>query len=63
MRLGICWLHQPREQFTRSRTKHHYEGGSRLVGHELVLYSLLVIDDARHYPWNVFRQKHSALYQ
>ncbi len=41
----------------------HYEDASRPFGHELVLYSLLTIEDSGQYPWNVFYRKHLHLYE
>ena len=33
----------------------HYQDISRPFGHELVLYTLLTIDDVNEYPWRVFK--------
>lgn len=41
----------------------HYEDETRPFGHELVLFSLLVLDDPKEYPWNVFYQKNIHIYQ
>jgi len=41
----------------------HYIDPSRPFGHELVLYSLLVVEKPADYPWNIFYQKHSDLYK
>jgi hypothetical protein len=47
---------------TRS-LQEHYEDGNRPFGHELVLFSLLIIDDPQNYPWNVFYAAHPRVYQ
>lgn len=33
--------------------KSHYHDTSRPFGHELVLYTLLTVDDPKDYPWNI----------
>lgn len=40
----------------------HYLDSSKPFGHELVLYSLLVIEDPKKYPWNIYRKNNSHLY-
>lgn len=40
-----------------------YLDDRRPFGHELVLYSLLTLEHPDDYPWNVFVQKHPAIYQ
>ena len=34
---------------------------SRPFGHELVLYTLLVLENADDYPWNIYYKKHSNI--
>ncbi len=41
----------------------NYLDGSRPFGHELVLYTLLIEDDPKKYPWNVYYQKHYSIYE
>ncbi len=41
----------------------HYCDPVKAFGHELVLYTLLTVDDENEYPWNVYRKKHSKLYK
>ena len=40
-----------------------YNDISRPFGHELVLYSMLVEDDSKKYPWNVFYNENKELYE
>jgi hypothetical protein len=40
----------------------HYLDDTRPFGHELVLYTLLTVDDPFNYPWNRFRHQHPDLY-
>lgn len=40
----------------------HYCDSTRPFGHELVLYSLLTIQDPLQYPWRVYRAKHEQVY-
>lgn len=41
----------------------HYLDTSRPFGHELVLYTMLVVADPAEYPWNRFYRKHRDLYK
>jgi len=41
----------------------HYENPLQPFGHELVLFTLLLIDDPYQYPWNMFYNKHKKLYE
>ena len=41
----------------------HYLDGSRPFGHELVLYTILMLKNPKQYPWNVYRKKHKKLYK
>lgn len=41
----------------------HYNDISKPFGHELVLYTLLICDDPKEYPWNQFYQKFSDIYK
>ena len=41
----------------------HYLDPSQPFGHELVLYSMLYIDDPEHYPWNIYYEKHKDIYK
>lgn len=41
----------------------HYCDESKPFGHELVLYTLLIIDNPREYPWNRYREANPDLYQ
>lgn len=41
----------------------HYLDSSKPFGHEMVLYSLLVLDDSKDYPWNIYYEKHKELYE
>lgn len=41
----------------------HYCDEKKPFGHELVLYSLLTIDDPDNYPWNVYKKRHANLYE
>jgi hypothetical protein len=40
----------------------HYCDEKKPFGHELCLYSLLVIEDLNNYPWNIYRKNHPNLY-
>ena len=40
----------------------YYIDDSRPFGHELVLYSMLTIENEEEYPWNVYKIKHKSLY-
>lgn len=40
----------------------HYMDSSRPFGHELVLYTLLVINNPNHFPWNRFYEANRKLY-
>lgn len=40
----------------------YYQDDSKPYGHELVLYTLLVLCNPMDYPWNRFRQDHLGLY-
>lgn len=41
----------------------HYLDTSRPFGHELVLYSLLTIQDPADYPWNRYYREHREIYK
>lgn len=41
----------------------HYNDTSRPFGHELVLLTLLALDDPKDYPWNRFYREHPKLYE
>jgi len=41
----------------------HYIDLARPFGHELVLYTLLTVDDPELYPWNVYFRQHRARYE
>lgn len=41
----------------------HYCDAKHPFGHELVLYSLLTIEDEKDYPWNQYREEHADLYK
>lgn len=41
----------------------HYMDASRPFGHELVLYSLLVIEKPENYPWNRFYRENEDIYK
>ncbi len=41
----------------------HYLDISKPFGHELVLYTLLTVEDETKYPWNRFYQEHSHVYK
>jgi len=41
----------------------YYNDISRPFGHELVLYTLLTVNDSRDYPWNEYRRKNPELYK
>jgi hypothetical protein len=40
----------------------HYEDDKQPFGHELVLYTMLKIDNPEHYPWNIYYKKHKNIY-
>lgn len=40
----------------------YYEDESLPFGHEMVIYSILTIDDPEQYPWNIYKEKHADLY-
>ncbi len=40
----------------------HYNDTSRPFGHELVLYTLLVLDNPDDYPWNRYYRENSEIY-
>jgi hypothetical protein len=40
----------------------HYVDASRPFGHELVLYTLLVVENKKDYPWNIFYEANWSLY-
>jgi hypothetical protein len=40
----------------------HYKDPTRPFGHELVLYTLLTVENPEQYPWNVYRKEHAVLY-
>lgn len=40
----------------------YYLDDSRPFGHELVLYSLLTIQEPTKYPWNIYADEHKGLY-
>lgn len=40
----------------------HYCDPKKAFGHELVLYSLLTIEDEKDYPWNIYRVDNEKLY-
>ena len=40
----------------------HYEDPDKPFGHEIVLYTLLVVKDPENYPWNVYYKQHKNLY-
>lgn len=42
---------------------YHYCDEGRPFGHELCLYVLLIIDDPKNYPWNVYYEKHKEIYK
>lgn len=39
-----------------------YLDTSKPFGHELVLYSMLTVDEPKKYPWNVYYQSHKNIY-
>ena len=41
---------------------HHYMDESRPFGHELVLYSMLTIDEPEEFPWNVVYKSNKEKY-
>jgi hypothetical protein len=41
----------------------HYCDPTHPFGHELVLYTLLTIDDPLNYPWNIYKQNHLDVYE
>jgi hypothetical protein len=41
----------------------YYMDRSRPFGHELVLFTMLSLDDSTQYPWNVYYRDHPYLYQ
>jgi len=41
----------------------HYIDPAKPFGHELVLYTLLVVQDPTQYPWNRYREEHPDLYR
>jgi len=41
----------------------HYNDTSRPFGHELVLLTLLMLDDPKDYPWNRFYRENPVLYE
>lgn len=41
----------------------HYKDATVPFGHELVLYTLLVVNDPAQYPWNKFREQHPEVYR
>ena len=41
----------------------HYCDKMKPFGHELVLYSLLMIENTEDYPWNVYKGLHPHLYE
>ena len=40
----------------------HYTSTDRPFGHEMVLYSMLTVEDPKEYPWNQYYLKHKELY-
>lgn len=40
-----------------------YKDPKRIFGHELVLYSILTIDDPDQYPWNLYKSEFPHLYE
>jgi hypothetical protein len=49
--------------FSKNYLQYHYEDASKPFGHEMVLYTLLSIDNLDEYPWNVFYNNHRELYE
>jgi hypothetical protein len=41
----------------------HYCEAKRAFGHELVLYTLLTVEDPFHYPWHRYRREHPERYE
>lgn len=41
----------------------HYIDTTRPFGHELVLFSMLVLSDCESYPWNIYYNKNKELYE
>lgn len=41
----------------------HYLDPSKPFGHEMVLYSMLTVDDPKNYPWNQYQEKNIHLYK
>ena len=41
----------------------YYLDKSRPFGHELVLYTMLVIDNKKDYPWNKYYVQHKDIYE
>jgi hypothetical protein len=41
----------------------HYVDPLKPFGHELVLYTMLMVEDPVHYPWNRYKQEHAQLYE
>lgn len=41
----------------------HYLDTTKPFGHELVLYSLLTVDNPHDYPWNRFYREHKHIYE
>lgn len=41
----------------------HYYDTDRPFGHELVLYTLLTVDDPRNYPWNITYENNKDMYE
>jgi hypothetical protein len=40
----------------------HYTDTTKPFGHELVLYTLLVVEDPKDYPWNRYYREHPDIY-
>lgn len=49
--------------FTPKNVQEHYLDEKRPFGHELVLYTLLTIDNPEEYPWNIFYKNNEELYR
>jgi len=41
----------------------HYLDKSKPFGHELVLYTMLVVSDSKDYPWNIYYKNNKKLYE
>jgi len=41
----------------------HYLDDSKPFGHELVLFSLLTVDNPKNFPWNRYRKENASVYE